>query len=126
MTYDLMSRDTVSFLQREGLERSVLIGHSMGGKTAMSVALRHPEMVEKLVVVDVSPRTSVGKGEVEDLVRVLRQLDVSVLRSRSEADFRLREQIPVGPDDDGVAQRSFLSDGVYLNRLHKKWKRHIS
>ena len=98
MTYDLMSRDTVSFFRREGLERSVLIGHSMGGKTVMNVALERPEMVEKLVVVDVSPGTSAGKGDTEDLVQVLQQLDISVLRSRREADLRLREQIPVGTD----------------------------
>ena len=95
MTYDLMSRDTVSF-QWEGLERSMLIGHSMGGKTAMTVALKYPEMVEKLVVVDVTPSTVPGRGDADNLIQTLKQLDISVLRSRKEADIRLRERIPVG------------------------------
>ena len=96
MTYDLMCRDTISFFQWEGLERSVLVGHSMGGKTAMTVALEYPEMVEKLVIVDVTPSTVPGRGDADDLIQTLKQLDISVLQSRKEADIRLRERIPVG------------------------------
>lgn len=95
MAYDLMSRDTLEFCLREGVKRTTLIGHSMGGKTAMVTALSHPEAVEKLVVVDVSPCKAPGVGQVEGLLGTLQQLNISSLANRREADAMLKEDIPV-------------------------------
>lgn len=95
MTYELMSRDMTEFLREQGREKSILIGHSMGGKTAMVTALTQPNVVEKLVVVDVSPYESPGTGESEDLIGVLKQLDLHSLRDRREADVKLSYHIPV-------------------------------
>jgi len=95
MTYELMSRDMTEFLREQGREKSILIGHSMGGKTAMVTALTQPDVVEKLVVVDVSPSESPGTGESEDLIGVLKQLDLHSLRNRREADVKLSDHIPV-------------------------------
>ena len=51
-----------------------LVGHSMGGKVAMLLALRHPDLVDRLVVVDISPATSEGAGEFEHLLDSLAEI----------------------------------------------------
>ena len=55
MTYDQMADDVRAFLARQGLPAAAVIGHSMGGKVAMRLALAHGEQVERLVVVDIAP-----------------------------------------------------------------------
>lgn len=79
-----------------------LVGHSMGGKVAMVLALRHPELVDRLVVVDISPAPSEGSGEFEHLLGSLQRLDLTGVTRRAEADQRLAAEIP----DDRV--RGFL------------------
>lgn len=79
-----------------------LVGHSMGGKVAMVLALRHPDLVARLIVADIAPRHSEGAGEFEHLLGALKTLDLTTLTRRSEADERLRPLIP----DDAV--RGFL------------------
>jgi pimeloyl-ACP methyl ester carboxylesterase len=91
-----------------------VVGHSMGGKVAMVLALRHPELVDRLVVVDISPAGGGDQGEFEHLLDSLGALDVSTLSRRSDADDRLS-----GPIDDARV-RGFLlqnlrsgDDGFY-------------
>ncbi len=79
-----------------------LVGHSMGGKVAMVLALRHPDLVDRLVVVDISPAASSGVGQFEHLLDSLAGVDLASLGSRREAEEQLRDPIP----DDGV--RHFL------------------
>ncbi|WP_425574508.1 alpha/beta fold hydrolase [Nesterenkonia aethiopica] len=72
-----------------------LVGHSMGGKVAMVLALRHPELIDRLVVVDISPVSSGGPmGQFEHLLDSLATLDVTRLSSRREAEEQLQEPIP--------------------------------
>lgn len=71
-----------------------LVGHSMGGKVAMTVALRHPDLVERLVVVDIAPVDSLDMSEFEQLLGALATLDLTDLPNRTEADARLAELIP--------------------------------
>ena len=57
MTYQDMARDVIELLEAQGLGPVRLMGHSMGGKAAMVVALTRPELVERLIVVDIAPVT---------------------------------------------------------------------
>ena len=61
MSAQLMSSDLINFLNRNDIARCVLIGHSMGGRTAMLTALHFPKLIESLIVVDVSPVSSPGE-----------------------------------------------------------------
>lgn len=73
-----------------------LVGHSLGGKTAMQVALRHPELVASLVVVDIAPvdyGTS-SASEFGQYLQAMSTLDLGVLESRTQADALLAEPVP--------------------------------
>ena len=89
--------DTVADLVRERYADDGpvhLVGHSMGGKVAMVLALRHPELVDRLVVVDISPVTSDGAGEFEHLLDSLAGIDVAAMERRADADAVLAENVP--------------------------------
>ena len=70
-------------------------GHSMGGKTAMLTALRQPSLVERLIVLDVSPRVAPGTDSTLHLLSTIQSLDLNQIHSRRQADIALREEIPV-------------------------------
>ena len=71
-----------------------LVGHSMGGKVAMLVALRRPELVERLVVVDVAPVPYDHATEFDGYIAAMRAIDLDTLERRSEADEALRDAVP--------------------------------
>ncbi|MEX5294996.1 alpha/beta fold hydrolase [Kocuria sp. CPCC 205268] len=72
-----------------------VVGHSLGGKVAMVLALRHPDLVSRLVVVDIAPaRSGGGEGEFAHLLDSLAAVDLSAVERRSDADAALREPIP--------------------------------
>jgi len=71
-----------------------LVGHSMGGKVAMVLTLRHPELVERLCVVDISPVDYHGLTEFGDFIEAMQGLDLGSLTSRGDADEALTEAVP--------------------------------
>ena len=71
-----------------------LVGHSMGGKAAMIVALRHPELVERLAVVDVAPVPYDHAAEFEGYIGAMKAIDLDSLGSRAEADAALLDAVP--------------------------------
>jgi pimeloyl-ACP methyl ester carboxylesterase len=105
----------------EGLPegRAELLGHSMGGKAAMLLALDRPELVERLIVADIAP-VDYDAQALRPYVEGLRALDPSALRSRKAVDEALAQQVP----DAGV--RAFLLSN--LDRRHGKlaWKPNLA
>lgn len=91
----------------------VLVGHSMGGKIAMRLALLEPELVRALMVVDISPARNASALGFTSLVAGLRSLDLDHVVSRGYADRTLRDRIP----DDSV--RRFLLQN--LQRTEDSW-----
>lgn len=71
-----------------------LVGHSMGGKIAMELALTHPDLVDRLVVVDISPTGSGEVSEFEHLLTSLRRIDLEGLSSLGDADRQLAQDVP--------------------------------
>ena len=80
-----------------------VVGHSMGGKIAMTLALTRPDLVQRLVIVDIAPVDYGGQGEFGQYVAAMRALDLSTISSRQEADDQLARS---GVADTTV--RSFL------------------
>ncbi|MCK0113192.1 alpha/beta fold hydrolase [Ornithinimicrobium sp. F0845] len=87
-----------------------LVGHSMGGKVAMALTLRHPDLIDRLVVVDIAPVASSDMSEFRHLLGALDTLDLADLPSRTEADARLTELIP-NRTTRGFLLQNLRSDG---------------
>lgn len=96
--YKLMAEDLQHFMEANWIHKASIIGHSMGGKTAMQFAQDFPDMVEKLIVVDIAPKAY--KGGHQQIFEALFALDLSTIESRKEADQFLETRIP----DFGVRQ----------------------
>ena len=92
MSYELMAADVVRFLDAHKIETAHVLGHSMGGKTAMQLALHHPAHVNKLVVVDMSPRAYGPRFA--NLLHALRELRPERFKTRTEADAALASSVP--------------------------------
>ncbi|GAA5162888.1 alpha/beta fold hydrolase [Ornithinimicrobium tianjinense] len=71
-----------------------VVGHSMGGKTAMALALEHPELVDRLVVEDVSPGGTGEVSEFEHLLGSLARIDLASVQSLRDADAQLARDVP--------------------------------
>jgi len=98
MDYPSMAGDLLQLLDDQGLDDALWVGHSMGGKAAMWLALARPERVAGLVVVDIAPVTY---GHGFDLVLTAMQaVDLAVLDSRQDADAILAGYL----DDPGLRQ----------------------
>jgi pimeloyl-ACP methyl ester carboxylesterase len=91
-SYPEMAEDLRQFMEAHWMFSANLIGHSMGGKVAMQLALTYPDMVERLVVVDIDP------GPAEDnhssIFRTLLAMDLSKMSTRTEAEAYLSDHIP--------------------------------
>jgi esterase len=114
MTYDQMADDVRAFLARQGLPAAAVIGHSMGGKVAMRLALAHGDVVERLVVVDIAPVAY--RRSFNAYVEVLRDLDLSGINRRTEADALLADKI----EDRSV--RGFLLQNLASGEDGLAWR----
>ena len=88
---------------------------ALAAKLAMRAALRRPELLDRLMVVDISPARNVSAAQFVNLVAALRQLDLDEIRSRTQADRDLAELIP----DDTV--RRFLLQNLRHQGQHWSW-----
>ncbi|WP_276368491.1 alpha/beta fold hydrolase [Chryseolinea sp. H1M3-3] len=82
--YQSMVNDLKEFIEDHQIKDPVIIGHSMGGKAAMNFALAHPDMLSKLIIVDISPREY--NLEHYTILEGLKAIPVDSLTSRNEAD----------------------------------------
>jgi esterase len=114
MDYSALAEDVVTTLRDLGCHRFALLGHSLGGKTAMVTALTETSAVTQLVVVDIAP--VIYQVHHLTLVRAMRSLDLAGIRRRSEADTRLARAIP------DAAERAFLLQNLVFNDGQPQWR----
>jgi pimeloyl-ACP methyl ester carboxylesterase len=114
MSYPDMAEDVRALLAARGASPAALLGHSLGGKVAMTMALARPEHVARLVVVDIAPvpypPTLMGH------IRAMQELDLAQVRRRSEAEQRLAAAIP------DPAERAFLSQNLIFEEGRARWR----
>jgi len=93
--YRSMADDVEAFILYHALPPVLLMGHSMGGMTAMHVALTYPDILEKLIVVDIAPRRY--ESHYTNILKVLGSLNLSHYRDRRSLNAALRQEIPSEP-----------------------------
>ena len=103
--YEVLAEDLKDYCDENKLTDIVLLGHSMGGKTAMLFATLYPEMVSKLLVADISPRFYPVHHD--GILSGLSALDFEALKSRGEADKVLSNYV------SEVGTRMFLLKNLY-------------
>ncbi len=101
MTYEAMTADVLAWMDAHHLKKVALMGHSMGGKTAMLLACRHPERVERLIVVDIAPKAYLSNAHRAEFA-AMNELRLDSLQSRGEAELRFEARV------DDWAMRKFL------------------
>ena len=114
MDYADLAADVEETMDALGLDSATLIGHSLGGKTAMELALSRPERVDRLVVLDIAP-VAYERHHDEELEALL-GLDLAALGSRREADEALAGHIP----NAGV--RQFLLKNLRRGDAGFEWR----
>jgi esterase len=97
-TYPEMADDLKAFLEQRKLSQVVVIGHSMGGKAAMQLAMNYPDLVEKLVIIDMEPGQAADNHR--EIFKALFDLDFSIIKTRQEANDFLSSRI----EDEGTRQ----------------------
>ena len=114
MDYNLLAQDIEEVIGSLNIEKPIVLGHSMGGKVAMALALRKPQSVGGLIIVDIAPRQYQKSNEY--FIREMLALNLGSVKNRSHADRLLAEQI-----QDPVI-RSFLLQNLYAGEEGYLWR----
>jgi pimeloyl-ACP methyl ester carboxylesterase len=114
MSYEAMADDVRAFIEAEGIAGAAVLGHSMGGKAAMALALARPELVGALIVVDVAPVTR--PPELRAFTRAMAAIDLSRVARRADADRLLAPAI----EDRRI--RGFLVQNLAVRHGAPAWR----
>jgi len=116
--YKLLAEDLKDFMEENWIHEAFIVGHSMGGKTAMQFAADYPDMVEKLVVVDIGPKKYQPGHEL--IFKALRSVPIDSVKSRNEVEEVISEFI----DNAGV--RLFLMKNLQRKKEGGfRWKMNL-
>ncbi len=117
-SYATMCEDLREFIDEHNLFEPVIVGHSMGGKLAMKFATKYPDLLSKLVVIDISPKYY--KPHHQKYLAALHALPLHDLQSRQEADVEMQKYIT----EMGV--RQFLLKNLYRDENNEfKWRMNL-
>ncbi|ADB34009.1 alpha/beta hydrolase fold protein [Kribbella flavida DSM 17836] len=114
MSYPELADDVRETVEGLGVGPVALVGHSMGGKAAMLTALTHPEVVERLVVVDAAPVSY--PPQFEKYARAMRTADLSAVQRRAQVDEQLVDAVP------SPGTRAFLLQNLVLDEAGARWR----
>ncbi len=114
MTYAEMADDVRHYIEHHDLGAVSIMGHSMGGKTAMALALAFPQQVERLIVVDIAPRSY--HDSLSSYAQAMRGIDLMAAASRGEVQRQLQALLP----DASVAP--FLVQNLVPRNDHFDWR----
>lgn len=116
MSYPEMAEDVLRFLDDRGFARAAVVGHSMGGKTAMTLALKHPDRVERLVVADIAPVRYTHTHA--PFIAAMKAADLEGRTRRSEVDAQLADAVPEAPLRSFLLQNLVLENGAFRWRIN--------
>ena len=116
MSYQQMAEDVVRFFDGNELENVILLGHSMGGKTAMQLALQFPDRIAALIVVDIAPVCYDHQQKQLKLIEAMQGLHLEAEMSRSDIEKKLALKIPE------KRLLSFLMTNLYRQNGQFQWR----
>jgi len=111
MSHDDLAHDISHYMEFHHLEKVNLLGHSLGGKAVMQFAVKYPLKVEKLIVVDISPKAYPPHHQ--GIIKALESVDFEKVNSRQEVEEILKQYIP----ETSVIQ--FLAKNLYWTQDKK-------
>ncbi|WP_112239603.1 alpha/beta fold hydrolase [Kribbella monticola] len=114
MSYPEMAADVQETIAELGVGPVALVGHSMGGKTAMVTALQYPEVVERLIVVDAAPVTY--PPAFVEYAKAMRAADLSNVSRRADVEAQLVDAV------DSPGTRAFLLQNLILDSEGARWR----
>ncbi len=114
MSYTAMATDVARLLGRLGLADCRVLGHSMGGKVAMTMAIQYPQLVSRMVVADIAPMAYFH--HYDDLIEPILALDLDSFDTRTQVDHALRSHIP----EDQL--RAFLLQNLVRESDAWRWR----
>jgi esterase len=114
MNYKCMAKDITEYMDANNLLTADFIGHSMGGKVAMEIALNFPERVNKIVILDIAPVTYTHSTHV--VLDSMLDVDLTIVNSRQDADLQLAKNI------SQKSIRQFLLKNLYRDSSTSKFK----
>ena len=103
--YKAMSEDVAEFIEQEKLREPIVLGHSMGGKVGMQLAISYPDILSKLMVVDMAPYSYPLHHQ--KIIAALNSVDLNEIHTRSEVEKKLSDRI----EDNST--RQFLLKNLY-------------
>jgi pimeloyl-ACP methyl ester carboxylesterase len=112
--YEEMAEDLLSLMDQLGLDRVIPIGHSMGGKVALSLAQQRPQAVERLVLADIAPVAY--DNDFADIIAAFRAVDLAQLGTREEADQTMSGRI----GNPGI--RQYLLQNLEQKQGQWRWR----
>ncbi|MEE3000583.1 MAG: alpha/beta fold hydrolase [Pseudomonadota bacterium] len=114
MSYDFLSEIISNFIVEHDLKGATVLGHSMGGKIAMTLALTEPELIDRLIIADIAPVNYTHDNL--SIITALESLDLALVKNRGDADIELREKIP------DREMRAFLLQNLVYNDKRYEWR----
>ena len=106
--YNILAEDLNDFMKEHDIDKAILLGHSMGGKTVMRFAALYPEKVDKMIVADMGVKAY--KPHHHEVLKAFHAIEPETLESRSEAEERIKDILPIR----GV--RQFLLKNLYRKK----------
>ena len=120
--FESMKNDLADFFEEHKIEKAIVIGHSMGGKTAMWFAAEYPERIEKLIVLDIAPKDYFLLNDESqyylhnNILRALLEIDLSKIETRSQVEQFLLERV----DSKQIVQ--FLLKSLHLKKETRRFE----
>jgi len=112
-SFPAMADDLAEFIDEHNIENPILIGHSMGGKVAMTYALENPDKVKKLVIIDISPRKYPERITHTQVISQMMSIDLEKVSTRGEVEKILDSKI------SDARIRMFIMKNLYY-KIHGK------
>jgi esterase len=100
MDYPTMAQDVIEVMLHLNIDSAVMLGHSMGGKIAMELALTSPERVKKLIIADIAPVEYPPHHN--QIITGLKAIDLTAIKQRKDADKQLAQYV------ENMGVRQFL------------------